>query len=976
MFRPLHNSAVEFDCTEHWGIPSNEHYFLPHCNNHKNNAKCAKLNAFNNKYSFIDKIFALRLEGFKLKNLRPKYLCLFIGISFLLLTGNFQTPAQSPDDGFNPNIDIVNSIAKQTDGKIVVGGSFLTVNGQSQRMVARFNVDGSLDSSFINPNVLQVVNKLLILPGGKFFIGTIGGGKILNADGSDDNSVSLGFNNTVNTAILQSDGKLIVGGSFTTAGGQTRNGLARFNTDLSLDTSFNPNVTGNVNAVAIQSDGKILIGGGFSAVAGQTRGNFAKLNADGTLDSLNLAAGSFVNAIEIQSDGKILVGGGFATFGGQTRFRIARINANNSLDTSFNPNAQSGGINTIAIQSDGKILIGGSFLTVGGQTFSYFARLNMNGSPDTNFSLVMSATAPGIKSIFPENDGNILVGGDFSAVNGQGTGGLARFHKDGSLNTTFDPNANSTVFTTATQKDGKILLGGDFTTIGGQSKARLARLNFDNTLDTAFDPSADESVLSMVVQPDGKFLIGGDFLNVNGQSRSHLARLNGDGSLDNTFNPNADNSIRGIKLQTDGKIIIVGDFLNVNGVARARIARLNADGSLDTAVNPSADNTVNSAAIQNDGKILIGGNFAVVNGQTRTRLARLNTDLSLDNTFNPNADNTVYSISLYNDGRILVGGDFLNVNGQSHFRLARLNSDGSLDTSFGPGLNDTVLTTSIQADGKIFLGGAFTRINANDRLRFARLNDDGTLDAFRCDTNSTVLSTNILPDGKILISGDFTIVEGVTRNRLARITNDTPVSQSMNVNAGGITLTRDGGGLMFNRVTFEKSTDNGTNWTMLGNGTPSLANLDKRNSILSPAASTYGITGVSIPSGQNVLIRATGYGQSGLQGGSQTAEEFVQNVYLLAPTAANVSISGRVFANDGRGLQNAVISLTDSKGNTRTTRTSSFGYYRFEELTVGETVVLSINSKGFRYEPKVVTVNESLTDYDFIPINFAQKYLK
>lgn len=923
-------------------------------------------------------IFAFRSEEFKMKNLSQKYFLLFISISFLLLTVNFQTHAQSPDDGFAPNLDgAVYSLVKQPDGKILFSGSFLSVNGQNRNHVARLNVDGSLDSSFFNFSILGTMNTISYLPNGKFFTGGAQSVQFLNSNGSIDNTNPPNISSEINTSVIQPDGKLLVGGIFAHAGGLTRSKIARYNTDNTIDTTFVPptilggSVFPDIQAITVQPDGKILIGGNFTTIGGQPRNNIGRLNADGSLDSFNPSANGVVNSMKLQPDGKLLVVGGFSNINGQPRGRVARLNADGSLDSAFNPNSNNV-LQTVEIQTDGKILIGGSFTTVGGQSHNKIARLNIDGSVDSSF--IGDIQPNPVYTIFPEPDGNILVGGEFTIVNGQPIRRIARLNKDGSLNSSLDPNANNTVFTTVTQRDGKILLGGSFTTIGGQSKSHLARLNLDNSLDASFNPSTDNNVLSMVAQPDGKFLIGGDFLSVNGQSRSHLARLNADGSLDNAFNPSVDNAIRGIRLQFDGKIIIVGDFLNVNGVARARIARLNADGSLDTAVNPSADNTVNSVAIQNDGKILIAGSFLVVNAQPRTRIARLNTDLSLDNTFNPIADDTIFTMSLYNDGKILLGGDFLNINGQSHFRLARLNADGSLDTSFGPGLNNTVYTTSIQADGKIFLGGTFTRINANDRLRFARLNADGTLDSFRCDTNSTVLSTNILPDGKILIAGDFTIVEGLTRNRIARISNNTLISQSMNVNANGVTLTRDGSGLMFNRVTFEKSTDNGATWTMLGNATPSLANLNSQNSLFAPTASTYGITGVSIPSGQNVLIRATGYGQSGLQGGSQTTEEFIQNVNILSPTAANASISGRVLTNNGSGLRNAEISLTDINGNTRTLRTSSFGHYKFDELTSGETVIISINSKLYHFEPKTVTINESLTGYDFLPINSSRKH--
>lgn len=89
----------------------------------------------------------------------------------------------------------------------------------------------------------------------------------------------------------------------------------------------------------------------------------------------------------------------------------------------------------------------------------------------------------------------------------------------------------------------------------------------------------------------------------------------------------------------------------------------------------------------------------------------------------------------------------------------------------------------------------------------------------------------------------------------------------------------------------------------------------------------------------------------------------------FAPTAAGVSVSGRVLTNDGRGLRNAVVILTDSNGLNRTTLTGTFGFYRFNGISVGQTVVISIKSKLYQFQPLVVSVNENLSDVNFVPLD-------
>ena len=106
------------------------------------------------------------------------------------------------------------------------------------------------------------------------------------------------------------------------------------------DIGFNPNPNGNVLSTSVQPDGKIIIGGGFTTVGGVTRIHIARINADGTLDAgfdPNVGGGT-VNSTAVLADGKILIAGDFTTVGGAARNYIARINADGTLDAGFNPN--------------------------------------------------------------------------------------------------------------------------------------------------------------------------------------------------------------------------------------------------------------------------------------------------------------------------------------------------------------------------------------------------------------------------------------------------------------------------------------------------------------------------------------------------------------------------------------------------------------------------------------------------------------
>ena len=157
---------------------------------------------------------------------------------------------------------------------------------------------------------------------------------------------------------MQPDGKILIGGHFSSVLGVSRNNIARLNTDGTLDMAFNPNANGNVLTIAVQADGKILAGGTFSganSIGGQTRNCIARLDpTTGLADSFDPNANKLVHAIAVQADGKILVSGYFGSVGGQTRNYIARLDPTTGLADLFDPNANLY-VYTIAVQADGKI---------------------------------------------------------------------------------------------------------------------------------------------------------------------------------------------------------------------------------------------------------------------------------------------------------------------------------------------------------------------------------------------------------------------------------------------------------------------------------------------------------------------------------------------------------------------------------------------------------------------------------------------
>jgi uncharacterized delta-60 repeat protein len=697
----------------------------------------------------------------------------------------------------------VKTTSIQSDGKIIIGGSFTLFNGNAKNRIVRLNTDGTLDNTFnvgIGPN--YDVKDISIQSDGKIIIGgsftsfngfPIKGIVRLNIDGTLDNTFGTNLfgvsdplaanNSTVYSTSIQSDGKIIIGGYLRFDSGFAYYKIARLNSNGTKDTSFNVPV--NVNVVittSIQSDGKIIIG---------NNGLIARLNTDGTLDN-TFNAGTGVNNLvcttSIQSDGKIIIGGDFTSFNGSAINRIARLNTNGTLDTTFTPGTGADyTVKTTSIQSDGKIIIGGYFTSLNGITRSGIARLNINGALDNTMDIILG----NVNSTSIQSDGKIIIG-----VEGDSTEkSVYRLNINGTIDTVFNiisGGANDEVHTTSIQSDGKIIIGGKFTSFNSIPINRIARLNTNGTLDTSFNPGtgADAYINTTSIQSDGKIIIGGEFTSFNGIVRNRIARLNTNGTLDTSFNPGtgADAYIKTTSIQSDGKIIIGGAFTSFNGNTRNRIARLNTDGTLDTSFSSGtgANREVYTTSIQSDGKIIIGGIFNSFNGVSRVKIARLNANGTLDYTFNPPTvrsvsgnNDFVYNVSIQSDGKIIAVGRFVaTFDDISRNGIYRLNTNGTLDTTFDPGTGTGTFalrypyTSSIQSDGKIIIGGDFTSFNGSAANRIARLNNDGTLDtSFSSGTGpyGLVRIISIQNNGKIIIGGNFTGYNDVGRNRIIRI---------------------------------------------------------------------------------------------------------------------------------------------------------------------------------------------------------------
>ena len=351
----------------------------------------------------------------------------------------------------------------QSDGKILISGPFDTYDGNSNTSLMRLNSNGTFDSSFTSGAfddlnryafTIETQSDGKILIGGNFTqypLSTTRNRIVrLNSDGSVDTSFSIGtgFDQTVYKIQIQSNGKILVAGNFSSYNGTSVGAITRLNTDGTIDTSFSGGTGFNaiVNDMILQSDGKIFVVGLFTTYNGTSIIGTARLNSDGTLDGTYsgqtvVPVGGGTQVCARQSTGKYIIAGSFSQFNGSsTSNRIVRLNSNGSVDTSFTPSISftlvSPTINTVKVSSTDKIMVGGNFYL----PYNGVARLNSDGSTDSSFNpgtgtfYTGSMTVGTVRTISIQSNGLIIIGGVIQEYNGIFRNGLIQVLSNGSSN--------------------------------------------------------------------------------------------------------------------------------------------------------------------------------------------------------------------------------------------------------------------------------------------------------------------------------------------------------------------------------------------------------------------------------------------------------------------------------------------------------------------------------------------------------------
>jgi len=627
---------------------------------------------------------------------------------------------------------IVMAIAGDGDGGVYVGGSFQSMSGVARKNVAHFDRNGNLDLRW-KPDVDSTVTSIAVSGstvylGGSFFtvagqpreklaaVGTDGTLLLWNPGIGPDNDDDVWV-----SAVAVSNSVVYVGGRFNTAGGQPRTNIAAINSDGTA-TTWNPGIGSYEDWDYVQAllvDGsKVYAGGSFGTAGGQSRDNLAAISTTtGQILSWNPGAGlrenwEYVNTLA-QRGSTIFVGGSFGTFAGQDRFNLAAVGTDGTL-SSWAPQAV-GEITTL-FATNSSLYVAGWFEEIAGEMRHRISSFDANGAI-TSWDPLLSVWPDVVRAIHVSGS-NVYLGG-VAAVGVQTRTRLAALGSDG-LISAWNPNADGTV-RRMDSFGSSVYINGDFLNVNGTARKQLAAISTDGTLQS-WNPAPNGTTINALAFFGSTAYIAGDFTTLGGQARSGLGAMDLDGTL-LSWNPAPNGAVKTIAVM-DSILYVGGWFSSIAGQSRNFLAGFGSDGNLISwAPNPNSPVEALTAA----GSVLYaGGWFSTIGGQSRNYLAALDATGSAT-SWNPNANNAVAAITV-SGSTVNVAGYFTTISNQTrNDQRAAINSDGTLSATVPsasqiPFQSDVVFY--VRADQKTAINNGSQAVNGDQVKSWRDLSPD------------------------------------------------------------------------------------------------------------------------------------------------------------------------------------------------------------------------------------------------------------
>ena len=535
-----------------------------------------------------------------------------------------------------------------SDDKILISGSFTTFNGESHRGLVKLNSDGTINQDF-------------------------------------DIGTGMGDYSSIDAFGIQSDNKIVLVGYFTSFNGVTVKNIVRLNSDGSVDNTFTvpgPSVnvfSNNIGNIFILNNDKIILAGDiytdrwiYKTMMLDANGNLESSFNIATLKTSPNISQLYNLPLDTTSTQNIIIGGPFIDFNGERRTGLASCTVTGDLNPFDAKLGAEPKINSVITQENGQVLIGGAFMEINGIPINNYARLNQDGSLDTNFITINTGSGPNkaIQVVAVQNNGKILLGGDFEEFNDDNTRSmLVRLNSDGSLDDTYAIEIQKDyigfgINLIKPQINGKTIIAGHFSYINNINIKNLARINEDGSLDTQFNPNNIFEPLDLVYtidfQSDTNIIVGGCTFGGGG----FITRTDSLGVIDNSFDLDfslSNTDVKALKVLPNDDIIFGGTFAQIFPDTGKPIYQIEKDGGIIDSVSFSIkDGSLLDICIDNDSTIIIAGSFKEVNYLDQPGIAKI--DLKNGSTnfnlFNQTDLTSIKDIHIFNDSILYVGGEF------------------------------------------------------------------------------------------------------------------------------------------------------------------------------------------------------------------------------------------------------------------------------------------------------------------------------
>ncbi len=519
----------------------------------------------------------------------------------------------------------------------------------------------------------------------------------------------------------------------------------------------------------------LLIGSGLLAAAalgGDGRSSVPASSPDAATYVTNGSGNPSVDALA-RSGNTLYIGGSFSTIGPRLGPLVSLDPTTGTYSATFPKVNVGGSISAVASDGAGGEYVGGTFNSIGGASVENVAHVLANGTVDTSWEPNPNSTVTAIAV----SGNTVYLGGYFSgptAIDGSDTRhDAAAVDATTGIATNWDPDLNGQVLSLAVSGS-TVYLGGGFTTAnGGTTRRYAAAVDATNGDLAAWNPNVNSPVQTLAVS-GGTVYLGGGFTTVNGGTpRDYLAAVDATSGADTGWNPNvAGGNVLSLAVGT-GVVYIGGSFTSVeNASGSGSVTRNNAaavdmaDGH-DTGWNPDVSASVKSVTL--DGStVYLGGDFNgadAINGSlTRNYAAAVDATNGLARSWNPDLDNEVDTLTAIG-GSIVAGGTFSSADVQYRKNAAAIDANTGAVSAWNPDVAGQVNALAVSGN-TVYLGGAFTgsdAVNGSATRDYAAAVDanSGLVTAWNPNLNGQVSALTV-SRGAVYMGGDFTSVENST----------------------------------------------------------------------------------------------------------------------------------------------------------------------------------------------------------------------